>query len=101
MSQGNMDSFWRQAMMGGRKNLYECIKAWPETDFTEDLKKFEVPALVFHGDDDQGVPIDVTGRVAAKLLPGAGLIVYAGAPHGILFTHKDRPNKDLLAFLKS
>ena len=87
--------------MGGHKNTYECIKAFSETDFTEDLKKFDVPTLVIHGDDDQVVPIDAGGRASAKLVRNAKLIVYPGAPHGITDTHKDQLNADLLAFLKS
>ena len=100
-SQGVIDSWWLQGMTGGFKNLYECIKAFSETDFTEDLKKIDVPTLIIQGDDDQVVPIDVSGRKSVKLIPGAKLIEYAGAPHGITDTHKDRLNADLLAFLKS
>ena len=74
-------------------------QAFSETDFTEDLKKFDVPTLVIHGDDDQVVPIDASGRASAKILKNAKLIVYSGAPHGITDTHKDRLNEDLLAFL--
>jgi non-heme chloroperoxidase len=100
-SQGAIDFWWLQGMMGGHKNTYECIKAFSETDFTEDLKKFDIPTLVVHGDDDQVVPIDAGGRASAKLVKDAKLIVYEGAPHGITDTHKDRLNADLLAFLKS
>jgi non-heme chloroperoxidase len=100
-SQGMIDSFWLQGMMGGHKNTYDCIKAFSETDFTEDLKKFDVPTLVIHGDDDQVVPIDASGRASAKLVKGAKLIVYPGAPHGITDTHKDKLNADLLAFIQS
>ena len=100
-SQGAIDFWWLQGMMGGHKNTYECIKAFSETDFTEDLKKFDVPTLVIHGDDDQVVPIDAGGRASAKLVRNAKLIVYPGAPHGITDTHKDQLNADLLAFLKS
>ena len=100
-SQGLIDFWWLQGMMGGHKNTYECIKAFSETDFTEDLKKFDVPTLVIHGDDDQVVPIDAAGRSSAKLIRNAELIVYAGAPHGITDTHKDRLNEDLLVFLES
>ncbi|HJW47135.1 MAG TPA: alpha/beta hydrolase [Lysobacter sp.] len=100
-SQGAIDFWWLQGMMGGHKNTYECIKAFSETDFTEDLKKFDVPTLVIHGDDDQVVPIDASGRASAKLVKNAKLIVYPGAPHGITDTHKDQLNADLLAFLKS
>lgn len=99
-SQGLIDSFWMQGMMAGAKNAYDCIKAFSETDFTEDLKRFDVPTLVIHGDDDQIVPIDAAGRRSAELAPQATLKVYAGAPHGITDTHKDALNRDLLAFLK-
>ena len=100
-SQGMMDSFWMQGMMGGHKGTYDCIKAFSETDFREDLKKFDIPTLVIHGDDDQVVPIEVGGRASSKLVPGAKLIVYPGAPHGITDTHKDQLNTDLLAFIQS
>ncbi len=100
VSQGLIDKWFMQGMLGGHKNTYEGIKAFSETDFTEDLKKFDVPTLVIHGDDDQVVPIDAAGRASAKLVKGAELIVYPGAPHGITDTHKDRLNQDLLAFLK-
>jgi non-heme chloroperoxidase len=100
-SQGAIDFWWLQGMMGGHKNTYECIKAFSETDFTEDLKKFDIPTLVIHGDDDQVVPIDAAGRASAKLVKDAKLIVYEGAPHGITDTHKDRLNADLLAFLRA
>jgi non-heme chloroperoxidase len=100
-SQGVIDAFWMQGMMAGHKNAYDCIKAFSETDFTEDLKKFESPTLVIHGDDDQIVPIDAAGRSSAKLVKNAKLIVYPGAPHGITDTHKDRLNADLLTFIRS
>ena len=100
-SQGVIDAWWMQGMMGGHKNTYECIKAFSETDFSEDLKKFDIPTLVIHGDDDQVVPIDAAGRASAKIIKNAKLIVYAGAPHGITDTHKDRLNEDLLAFLQA
>ena len=99
-SQGMIDSFWMQGMMAGHKNTYDCIKAFSETDFREDLKKFDVPTLVIHGDDDQLVPIDANARGSAALVKGAKLIVYPGAPHGITDTHKDRLNQDLLNFLR-
>ena len=99
-SQGMIDSFWLQGMMAGHKNAYDCIKAFSETDFTEDLKKFDVPTLVIHGDDDQVVPIDAAARASAKLVKNATLKVYEGGPHGITDTHKDRLNADILAFLK-
>jgi non-heme chloroperoxidase len=100
VSQGMIDSWWLQGMMGGHKNTYECIKAFSETDFTKDLKKFDVPTLIIHGDDDQVVPIDAAGRASAKIIKGAKLIVYPGAPHGITDTHKDQLNADLLEFIK-
>lgn len=99
-SQGMIDWFWAQGMQGGHKNTYDCIKAFSETDFTQDLKKFDVPTLVIHGDDDQIVPIDAAGRSSARLVSNAQLIVYEGAPHGITDTHKDRLNADLLAFAR-
>jgi non-heme chloroperoxidase len=101
ISQGLIDWFWQQGMQAGHKNAYDCIKAFSETDFTEDLKKFDVPTLILHGDDDQIVPIDAAARASAKLVKGAKLVVYAGAPHGLTDTHKENLNADLLAFLKS
>ncbi|HKB89213.1 MAG TPA: alpha/beta hydrolase [Opitutaceae bacterium] len=100
-SQGLADSFWMQGMMAGHKNTHDCIKAFSETDFTEDLKKFDVPTLVIHGDDDQVVPIDAAGRASAKLVKRAKLVVYPGAPHGLTDTHKEKLNADLLEFIKS
>ena len=100
VSQGMIDSWWLQGMTGGHKNTYECIKAFSETDFTEDLKKFDIPTLVIHGDDDQVVPIDAAGRASAKIVKNAKLIVYPGAPHGITDIHKDQLNADLLAFIQ-
>jgi non-heme chloroperoxidase len=99
-SQGAIDAFWMQGMMGGHKNTFDSIKAFSETDFTEDLKKFDVPTLIIHGDDDQIVPIDAAGRASAKLVKGSVLKVYPGAPHGITETHKDQLNADLLAFIR-
>ena len=101
LSPGLVDSFWMQGMMAGHKNTYDCIAQFSETDFTADLKKFDVPTLVIHGDDDQVVPIDASGRASARLVKGARLVVYEGGPHGITDTHKERLNNDLLAFLKS
>lgn len=101
VSQGMIDSFWAQGMQGGHKNTYDCIKAFSETDFTEDLRKFDVPTLVVHGDDDQIVPIGASGLMSAKLVKGAKLIVYPGAPHGLTDTHKEKLNADLLEFAKS
>lgn len=99
-SQGMIDSFWLQGMMGGHKSTYDSIKAFSETDFREDLKKFDLPTLVIHGEDDQIVPIDAAGRASAKLIPGSVLKTYPGAPHGITDTHKDQLNADLLAFIR-
>jgi len=99
VSQGVIDAFWLQGMQAGHKNTFDCIKAFSETDFTEDLKRFDVPTLVVHGDDDQIVPIGAAGLRSAKLVKGATLKVYQGAPHGLADTHKDRLNADLLAFL--
>ena len=101
VSQGMIDSWWMQGMMGGHKNIYDGIKAFSETDFTEDLKKFDVPTLFIHGDDDQVVPIDAASRASASIVKNAKLIVYSGAPHGLTDTHKDRLNEDLLAFLQA
>jgi non-heme chloroperoxidase len=100
-SQGMIDSFWLQGMMTGHKNAYDCIKAFSETDCTQDLKKFNKPTLIVHGDDDQIVPIEPSARAAAKLVPHALLKVYAGAPHGLADTHKEQLNADLLAFAKA
>ena len=96
-----IDSFWLQGMHAGHKNTLDCIKAFSETDFTEDLKKFDVPTLIIHGDDDQIVPIGNAALRSAKLVKNATLKVYAGAPHGLAYTHKDELNADLLAFLKT
>jgi non-heme chloroperoxidase len=98
--QGLIDSWRAQGMQGGHKNTYDSIAAFSATDFRDDLKKFDVPTLVIHGDDDQIVPIDSSGRASAALIEGAELIVYPGAPHGLTETHKDRVNQDLLAFLR-
>ncbi len=101
VSQGMMDSFWLQGMRAGHKNTFDCIKAFSETDFTEDLKKFDVPTLIVHGDDDQIVPIGASAHRTAKLVNNATLKVYTGAPHGLVDTHKEQLNADLLAFLKT
>jgi non-heme chloroperoxidase len=98
-SLGLIDWFWMQGMMAGHRNAYECIRAFSETDFTEDLKLFDVPTLILHGDDDQIVPIGAAAHMSAKLVPDATLTVYPGAPHGLSDTHKDQLNADLLAFL--
>jgi non-heme chloroperoxidase len=100
-SQGLIDAWWAQGMQGGHKNTYDSIKAFSETDFTEDLKKIDVPTLIIHGDDDQIVPIDAAGRASAKLIKNSRLIVYPGAPHGLTDTHKEKFNADLLAFIRS
>jgi non-heme chloroperoxidase len=98
-SQGVIDSFWRQGMMAGHKNAYECIRAFSETDFTEDLRRFDVPTLIIHGEDDQIVPIGASALESAKLVPHATLKVYPSGDHGLTDTHKDQLNADLLAFL--
>ncbi|WP_417703033.1 alpha/beta fold hydrolase [Pseudomonas sp.] len=99
-SQGLIQSFWVQGMQAGHKNAYDSIAAFSATDFREDLKKFDVPTLVIHGDDDQIVPVDTSAKASAALIKGAKLIVYAGAPHGLADTHKQRLNQDLLDFLQ-
>jgi len=100
VSQGLVHTWWMQGMMGGHKNTFDSIKAFSETDFTEDLKQFTIPTLIIHGDDDQVVPIDAAGRASKTLIPHATLIVYPGAPHGLTETHKDKVNADLLAFIR-
>jgi non-heme chloroperoxidase len=100
VSQGRIDWFWFQGMQAGHKNTFDCIKAFSETDFTEDLKKFDVPTLIIHGDDDQIVPIGAAAIAAAKLVKNSTLKIYPGAPHGLTNTHKDQLNADLLSFLK-
>ena len=100
--QSTIDEFWAISMQAGLKNAYECIKAFSETDFTGDLKKFDVPTLIAHGEDDQIVPIMDTGRKSAALIPGAKTAFYPGAPHGLTATkHAAQFNADLLAFLRS
>ena len=100
VSQGLINSWTAQGMQAGHKNTYDSIKAFSETDFRGDLKKFDKPTLIIHGDDDQIVPIDASGRAAAAIVKHAKLLVYPGAPHGLTDTHKDRVNNDLLAFIK-
>jgi non-heme chloroperoxidase len=100
VSQGVRDSFWMQGMLCGHNAAYDCIKVFSETDFTEDLKKFDVPTLILHGDDDQIVPIGAAALLSSKLVKGATLKVYPGAPHGMCTTLKDKVNEDLLAFFK-
>jgi non-heme chloroperoxidase len=99
VSQGVLDQFWSWSMQSGLKNAYESIKAFSETDFTEDLKKFDVPTLVLHGEDDQIVPVKNSARKSAQLIKGAREIYYPGAPHGITATHQDQINAALLAFI--
>ena len=100
VSEGLRQSFWLQGMMAGFPACYSCIKAFSETDLTEDLKKFNVPTLIMHGDDDQIVPIGASAMLSSKIVKGATLKVYPGLPHGMCSTHKDQINADLLAFLK-
>ncbi len=99
VSQGVIDSFWLQGCQASFKGTYDCVQAYSETDFTEDLKAFNVPTLILHGDDDQIVPIAASAVPAAKLVEYTQLVVYEGAPHGMCTTLKDRVNRDLLAFL--
>ena len=99
-SQGVRDAFWLQGMQAGMPAAYLCIKQFSETDFTQDLAKFDIPTLVIHGDDDQIVPIAASARRTAELVIGSRLLVYPGAPHGLATTHKDRLNADLLEFLR-
>jgi len=101
VSEGVVDNWWRQGMMGGAKAHYDCIKAFSETDFTEDLKTIDVPVLVMHGDDDQIVPIADSALLSIKLLKKGELKVYKGFPHGMATTHADVINADLLAFFKA
>jgi non-heme chloroperoxidase len=100
VSQGVRDAFWLMSMQVGLKGAYDCVKQFSETDFNDDLNKIDIPLLVIQGDDDQIVPIDDSGRLTAKIVPGAELKVYPGAPHGLFATHTDKLNDDLLAFVK-
>jgi non-heme chloroperoxidase len=100
VSQGLRDSFWLQGMQSGLRGTFDCIKAFSETDFTEDLKKIDVPTLIIHGDDDQIVPIADSSSLTVKLVKTATLKVYPGASHGLCFTNKNQLNTDLLAFLR-
>jgi non-heme chloroperoxidase len=100
VSQSMIDHWWMQGMQGGHKGTLDSIKAFSETDFRADLKKFDKPTLIIHGDDDQIVPIDVGGRASAKMIKDAKFIVYPGAPHGLTETHKDKLNQDLLNFIR-
>jgi non-heme chloroperoxidase len=101
VSQGVLDQFWLWSMQSGLKNSYDCIKAFSETDFTEDLKKIDVPTLILHGEDDQIVPVDTAARKSERLIKGAKAIYYPRAPHGLTATHQDQVNADLLAFLRT
>lgn len=101
VSQGVRDAFWLMSMQVGIKGAYDCVKVFSETDLTEDLKKFDKPTLIIHGDDDQIVPIADSALLSSKIVKDATLKVYPGAPHGLATTHKDKLNADLLAFLKS
>lgn len=101
ISEGVRQNFWLQGMQGSVKSQYDTVKAFSETDFTEDLKKIDVPTLVLHGDDDQMVPIDASGRMSAKLVKNAKLKVYPGFPHGMCQIHADEINADMLAFIQS
>jgi non-heme chloroperoxidase len=101
VSEGVRESFWLQAMTAGLPALYFAIKAFSETDQTADLEKFDIPTLILHGDDDQMVPLELSGRLQARLIQGATLKVYEGASHGLVTTHKDQVNADLLAFLRA
>jgi non-heme chloroperoxidase len=100
ISEGIRERWWLQGMMGGMKPQYDCIKAFSETDFTEDLKKFEVPTLILHGDDDQIVPIGASAQISSKIVKNAKLKVYPGFPHGMPTTHADQINADLLTFFQ-
>lgn len=101
ISQGILEQFWLWSMQSGLRNAYESVKAFSETDFNEDLKKFDVPTLILHGEDDQIVPIHDSAKKSERLIEGAKAIYYPGAPHGLTATHQDQVNADLLAFLRS
>jgi non-heme chloroperoxidase len=100
ISEGIRENFWYQGLQGGIKGQYDCVKAFSETDFTQDLKRIDVPTLVMHGDDDQVVPFADTGARTAKIVKNAKLKVYPGFPHGMPISHADVINPDLLAFIK-
>ena len=100
VSEGARESFWLQGMLGGLKGQLDCIKQFSETDFTEDLKKIDVPTLIIHGDDDQIVPIGASAHQSVKLIPNATLKVYPGGSHGLTLTQQDQFNADLLAFIR-
>jgi non-heme chloroperoxidase len=101
VSQGARDAFWLMSMTVGIKGAYDCVKAFSETDLTEDLKKIDVPTLILHGDDDQIVPIGASALKSSKIVPNATLKVYPGAPHGLTGAHQEEFNKDLLGFITS
>ena len=101
VSQGTRDAFWLWSMTVGLKGAFDCIKAFSQTDLTEDLKRFDIPTLIIHGDDDQIVPIADSALLSSKIVKGARLQVYPGAPHGLTFTHQEQFNADLLSFLRS
>jgi non-heme chloroperoxidase len=100
VSQGVRDAFWMMSMQAGYKGAYDCVEAFSETDLTEDLKRFDIPTLIIHGDDDQIVPFADSAGLSSKLVPDAELKVYAGAPHGLMTTHRDKFHADLLEFIK-
>jgi non-heme chloroperoxidase len=100
VSRGVRDAFWMMSMQAGYKGAYDCIKAFSETDLTEDLKRFDVPTLIIHGDDDQIVPFAASAALSSKLVQDAELKVYPGAPHGLMVTHRDQFHADLLEFIK-
>jgi non-heme chloroperoxidase len=99
VSQGTLDQFFRLSMQAGLKNAYDCVKAFSETDFTEDLKKFDIPTLLMHGEDDQIVPVNISARKSQRIVKNVQAIYYPGAPHGLTVTHQDQINADLLAFV--
>jgi non-heme chloroperoxidase len=101
VSKGTLHQFWLWSMQSGLKNAYECVKAFSETDFTEDLKKIDVPALILHGEDDQIVPVDESARRSERIIKEVKAIYYPGAPHGMTATHQEKVNADLLAFLRA
>ncbi|MDD5287340.1 MAG: alpha/beta hydrolase [Desulfuromonadaceae bacterium] len=101
VSQGLRDSFWLQGMQAGLNGVFDCIKAFSETNFTKDLEKFDVPTLILHGDDDQIVPIGASALLSSKIIKGSTLKIYPGAPHGMCSTLKEKVNEDLLAFIKA
>ena len=101
VSQGTRDMFWLWSMQVGLKGAFDCIKVFSETDLTEDLKRFDIPTLIIHGDDDQIVPIGDSALLSSKIVKDATLKIYPGAPHGLTSTHKEQFNEDLLSFLRS